>query len=691
MTLTALKAPPTQDDGSGKGRGLVVEGLTVSFEKEDGIFKPVRDVSLSTTPGQTLCIVGESGCGKSLTSLAVMGLLPRAAKVTADRLSFNGADLLDISPRRLAQIRGDRISMIFQDPMSSLHPTFTIGNQMIEIMRQHRKVSRAQARERAVDLLERVGITAAGQRLGQYPHQLSGGLRQRVMIAMMLMCEPDLIVADEPTTALDVTIQAQILALLKDLQKQFGLTLVLITHDMGIVARTADEVAVMYAGQVVERGTASQVISAPLHPYTRALMDCLPVPGTQPRGTHLGSIPATVQQIYGDPKACLFANRCAHAHAACRAGPVGETSPGEGRSWRCVLDPKALPSRRAAAAIATDARETASGEVGENVMELRGVDQTFWVRRGLFGEARRLAAVSDVSLELKRGEVLGLVGESGCGKSTLARLLLGLNRPDAGDVLLDGKSIAQADQRVIARRIQPIFQDPYSSLNPRKTVGEIVSLPLSVHKVGDRREWKGKVEEQLERVGLPGRFIHSYPNQLSGGQRQRVSIARALIMRPEIVVCDEPTSALDVSVQAQIINLLIDLQKEFTLSYIFISHNLAVVEHLANRVAVMYLGRIVELTDTATLFDRPRHPYSQALLKSVLTPEPGRGIPESTVGAGFPNPLDPPSGCAFHPRCPFAVDRCRRERPALQTDATGAVACHRAGDPELAMARTSDH
>lgn len=660
---------------------LEVRDLSVTLKLAEGEMTALRDVSFTVNRGETLGIVGESGSGKSVTSMAIMGLLPKGARTEATRLRLGDTDLLTATEDQMADLRGNKIAMIFQEPMTSLNPVYTIGRQMTELMQLHQGVSGAAARARAVELLEKVGITAAKSRLSQYPHQLSGGLRQRVMIAMMLMNDPDLIIADEPTTALDVTIQAQILNLLKNLQKELNIGLIIISHGMGVVARMSDKIAVMYAGQMIEAGAVADVLNAPVHPYTQGLLESIPVPGQIEPGGELGSIPGLVPSPKTRFKGCRFAERCRRAHDACLQGPVALRQVGKSQTYRCVLPVEqlrdgtsALAARRAGeggsygSGIDAEAPPILSGEAAECV---------FSVKQGLFAAVRPLRAVDKVSLDLRKGEVVAIVGESGCGKSTLARMLLGLQRPTGGTVKLGGQDIASLSNMERSRKMQSIFQDPYSSLNPRRTIGEIIRRPLALHGVGNAAEQRQKVEAIMERVGLPRNFYHNYPNQLSGGQRQRVAIARALILNPEIVVCDEPTSALDVSVQAQILNLLLELRAEMGLTYLLITHDMAVVEHIATRIVVMYLGRIVEVADMRALFSNPRHPYTRALLKSVLTPKPGAGVPDVGMGIAYPNPINPPSGCTFHPRCEFASDICRAKAPLLQPFSPAhQTACH---------------
>ena len=590
---------------------LEVKDLRVRLPVSSGWLYAVHDVSFRLEPGEALGIVGESGSGKSMTALALMRLVPRGAEVSAARLQMGDDDLLHMPERRFADtVQGPRIAMIFQEPMTSLNPVYTIGRQMTEATVRLGRMGQRAARKRAVALLDRVGIPEPEARLNQYPHQLSGGQRQRVMIAMALMLDPKLLIADEPTTALDVTVQAQIMALLADLRRELGMAMILITHDLAVVSQTADRVVVMYGGEIMEAGSAVGVMAAPRHPYTGALLRAIPtIEGPRQR---LAAIPGTFEARMAPPTNCVFAPRCAEALEVC----TKERPPlqGDDAHWaRCVL---AVPEHRAAAEL-----KVLPG-VGPEVLEAplmidaRGITKTFRLSGGMFRTQRVIRAVDDVTLSVRSGETVALVGESGSGKTTLARVILGLIEPTAGEVLLQGRSIVGMSDTERARLVQPIFQDPYSSLNPRRTVAEIIARPLQLHGV-DAKARMLRAREMMDVVRLPTRLLHSYPLHLSGGQRQRVAIARAMINRPELLICDEPTSALDVSVQAQILNLLSDLQHEFGLTTLIITHDMAVVHQLANRVVVLLDGKLVEEGPAERVFTHPQAEYTRTLLNAA--------------------------------------------------------------------------
>ncbi len=668
---------------------LDVEDLYVQFETSRGVVRAVDGISYKVNRGEVVAIVGESGCGKSVSSLAIMGLLAKpAGRVTHGRVMFEGRDLLELSPEEMRQIRGRDISMIFQEPMTSLNPVLSIGEQIMEPLFIHLKMSTAEALARALELLQLVGITDGERRLQQFPHQLSGGMRQRVMIAIGLACNPKLIIADEPTTALDVTIQAQILELMKELSRRLNIALIVITHNLGVVARYADRVNVMYAANIIEQGTADDIFLRPLHPYTIGLMRSVPRLDL-PRGVRLETIEGLPPDLRSPPSGCRFAPRCPYRLETCLK-PIVLRPIKPGHRTACIrADEIALgrlvpdvPRREAAAVTTTD--ESATPLVV--VEHLRKYFEVPAHGAGIFSSKMvTVKAVDDVSFSIAPGETLGLVGESGCGKTTVGRTVLRLEDPTEGKISFAGQDIAhhgRKELREVRRRIQVIFQDPYSSLNPRMTIGQIIGEPLRVYRmVKSRQAERDRVAELLGQVGLFPYMAERYPHQLSGGQRQRVGIARALALEPTFIVCDEPVSALDVSIQGQIINLLEDLQERLKLSYLFIAHDLAVVRHISDRVAVMYLGRVAEVADRDELYARPLHPYTKALLDAAPIPDPlvERARAPRALKGEIPSPLTPPSGCVFHTRCPIASEECRREIPQVrQIGPRHVVACHKA-------------
>jgi peptide/nickel transport system ATP-binding protein len=654
---------------------LSVEDLHVHFVTSRGVIRAVEGVNWRVDPGEMVALVGESGCGKSVSALAVMRLLAKpAGRVTRGRILFEGRDLLLLPEDDMRAIRGRDISMIFQEPMTSLNPVLTIGLQIMEPLIIHKGMNEAAARERAVELLRMVGISDVTRRLGQYPHQFSGGMRQRVMIAIGLACNPKLIIADEPTTALDVTIQAQILHLMKELSRELGIAMVVITHNLGIVARYADRVNVMYAARMAEQGTAASVFGKALHPYTAGLLRSVPRLD-RPRGAKLETIDGLPPSLLAPPPGCRFAPRCLAKEPACESTlpELEEIEPGH---YSACLRARELaqhgPERLGL--VSADTSRPAPPKILDPrpLVEVRGLKTWFDVSRGLLGGRAMLRAVDDVSFEIRAGETLGLVGESGCGKTTVGRTLLRLEQETGGSIVYDGLDVtrASADEiRRYRRSIQVIFQDPYSSLNPRMTVGQIIAEPMRVHHlVADRAAATARVSKLLGQVGLFEYMAERYPHELSGGQRQRVGIARALALEPKFIVCDEPVSALDVSIQAQIINLLEDLQATLGLTYLFIAHDLAVVRHIADRVVVMYLGRVMEIADRDRLYSRPLHPYTRALLDAVPIPDPEqeRKRARAVLGGEVPSPLDPPQGCVFHTRCPMATSECKERVPELR-------------------------
>ena len=647
--------------------------------------RPVDGISFDIAAGECFALLGESGCGKSMTALGLMRLLPAAARAHGGTVNFEGRDLLALPESEMREVRGGGIGMIFQEPATSLNPVLTVGRQIVEALELHAGLRGAAARARAEALLDQVGIPDPRRRLDDFPFQLSGGLRQRVMIAIALAGSPRLLIADEPTTALDVTIQAQVLDLLDDLRRTQGMALLLITHDLGVVARMADRIGVMYAGQLVEEAPREQFFSQPAHPYSVRLFAALPDAGR--RGGRLTTIPGSVPAADVRHIGCRFADRCGEAVLACAAAlPPWRTIEG-GQRVRCHL-PGAAPAVKMEVGAGTAAPAAAAVPL----LEVSGLEVHFPIRRGILQRAvGAVRAVDGVSLQLLPGRTLALVGESGCGKTTAGKAMLQLLRPTAGRVQLAGIELttrSSAELRPLRAKMQMVFQDPFASLNPRLRIGDIIAEGMQAlgtggiggnGSKGDRSgDMVAKVGPLLEQVGLRADMAGRYPHEFSGGQRQRIAIARALAVNPQLLICDEPTSALDVSVQAQILNLLSDLQRDLKLAYLFITHNIAVVDYLAHDVAVMYLGRVVESGSAAEVLRTPRHPYTKALLAAVPRVDGARSEVPKLAG-DMPSPANPPSGCHFHPRCPLADDECRGSYPGeTRHGATHVVRCFKA-------------
>jgi oligopeptide/dipeptide ABC transporter ATP-binding protein len=664
---------------------LKVDGLSTCLRRGAGDIPLVDGVSFEIRRGETFALVGESGCGKSMTSLSLMRLVPAAARIVAGRATMDGEDLLGLSESAMRRVRGGRVAMIFQEPMTSLNPVMTAGEQVAEAVRWHRRVSKPESRRIAIELLDAVGIADARRRYSEYPHRLSGGMKQRVMIAIALAGEPSLLIADEPSTALDVTIQAQVLSLLKRLQRERGMSVMLITHDLGVVAEMADRIAVMYAGRIVEQSSRERFFAGPLHPYSRRLLESLPGEGR--RRQRLTTIPGSAPRP-GTIAGCRFAPRCAHAWSACTSEP--ELIPVDaGGQVRCHLHAAQHYERLRGAVDACVERQRPEASIpkpvppaGEPLLELRNLAVEFAVRSGpLRRLTGRVRAVDGVSLTLRAGSTLALVGESGCGKTTVGKAIVQLVRPDAGRILFAGEDLARLDGEALRRRrrdLQFVFQDGYASMNPRMRVADIVAegmITLGLEPQASRRA--DRVAELLEAVGLPAEAARRYPHEFSGGQRQRICIARALAVDPRLIVCDEPTSALDLPVQAQILNLLQDLQDARGLSYLFVTHNLPIVASLADEVAVMYLGRIVEYGPALEVLRDPRHPYTRALIAAVPRLDRRAGIEPQDVSGELPSPMNPPAGCHFHTRCPHAAELCRMQVPdELSTGAERWARCH---------------
>jgi peptide/nickel transport system ATP-binding protein len=657
-----------------KGEVLRLEGLNVTFNTPDGEVAAVRDFSLAVGRGECVGVVGESGAGKSQAFLAAMGLLASNGRAQG-RALWGRVDLLTQRGADLDRVRGARIGMVFQDPMTSLTPHLAVGDQVAEPIVRHLNVSWREARSRALTLLQQAHVTDAARRMTQYPHELSGGMRQRVMIAIALSCDPELLIADEPTTALDVTIQAQILALLLELKRERGMAMVLITHDFGAVAGVADRVAVMQGGRIVELDTVHAVMKAPRHPYTQALLRAVALGGEgRTAGVLTGVESAARSSVRADAMTSVRAR--AHADATSVAGTDGTLAAGTDSTLAAGAD--------GTLANGADAMLPASGDDAPVALSISGLSVQFPVPRGWFARPAMLRAVDDVSLDLRAGEALGVVGESGCGKSTLARAALLLLRPTAGQVVWMGRSlegISARELKPLRRELQIVFQDPLASLDPRMTIGEIVEEPFRVHRpelnAGDRAR---TVAEMLVRVGIAPDLINRYPHEFSGGQCQRIGIARAMILKPRLLVCDEPVSALDVSIQEQIVTLLADLKRESGMCILFVSHNLAVVRRLCDRVLVLYLGRMMELASSERLYTGALHPYTRDLLEAVPIPDPDVQPARlaRVLGGEPPSPLNPPSGCVYRTRCPHAQDVCHERVPTWEEAEDGhRVACHR--------------
>jgi len=592
---------------------LEAKGLTVDIPTEDGTVHAVRNVSFAIRPGSLFGIAGESGSGKSVLTQAVMGLLPNAD--ISGEVWFEGRNLIGLPQEEMRRLRGGRIGMIFQDPLSSLHPFYTIGAQIAEVLHAHETIGPAEARARVVDMLGKVGIPAPAERFDDYPHQFSGGMRQRVMIAMALILKPALIIADEPTTALDVTVQAQIVELLDVMRRDFGTTVILITHDLGLLSSVADDVMVMYAGNRLEYGRAADVFRAPAHPYTAGLLRS--TPASYRPGTELAPIGGRPPSLLATPAGCVFAPRCPEALARCASERPPLRVYDDGVESLCWLEAGAGRARPAMAAAVSAAKAADP----EPVAEIEDVCLTYQTG-SFFGAKRSLEVLKGIDLTVGRGETVGLVGESGCGKSTLARIVAGLVPATSGRVRVLGKDMASLDARAwrkMRREVQLVFQDPFGSLNPRRRVGAIIGDPFRLHGIASGEERHGKVRRLMEMVGLNPEHYNRFPAEFSGGQRQRIGIARALALNPALIICDEPVSALDVSIQAQVLNLLRELQRELGLTYLFISHDLSVVRHVCDRIAVMQGGRIVELETAERLFADPQHDYTRTLLSASRT------------------------------------------------------------------------
>jgi peptide/nickel transport system ATP-binding protein len=678
---------------------LTITDLHTEIRRRAATVHAVNGFSLSLAEGECLGLVGESGCGKTMTARSILRLLPPGGEITSGSIVLDGTDLVQLPEQLMQKIRGSDIGMIFQDPSSALNPTMALGSQIAESVVVHNGADRQTAQARAVDVLRLVRMPEPERVAGQYPHELSGGMRQRSMIAAAIACEPRLLIADEPTTSLDVTIQREILELLDELRRDLGMAVILVTHDLGVIGGRTDKVAVMYGGRIIEQADTRDVFATPRHPYTEALFDALPELAV--RGSRaLYSIPGRPPDMTAESAGCSFAPRCRYVQDWCQAHtpaldgdhpghtyacffPVGSSfGQGDGQARQAMPVSAWLsghdPSPRRVLPAGGD------GSSGGPLLRVTGLVKDYPVTAGLLRrKVGAVSAVADVTFEVAAGETMGLVGESGCGKTTVARLLVGLEKADAGSIDFGGTDLTRLSprqRRGLGTGIQLMFQDAFASLDPMMRVRSILREPLLIRKAGRRRSHRRQVNRILDEVGLPADAADLLPREFSGGQRQRLALARALIQRPALIVADEPVSALDVSVQAQILNLMRKLQRQYGLSYLFISHDLSVIRYMADSIGVMYLGKLVEVGPAEALCAAPGHPYTRGLIDAVpvVTPDPEA----AQFGAGLsgepPVATDPPSGCRFRTRCPRAQDICARQEPQLQAHSAPGqfVACH---------------
>jgi oligopeptide/dipeptide ABC transporter ATP-binding protein len=645
---------------------LSVKDLRSQFKMRTANVVAVDGVSFHIDEGECVGLVGESGCGKTTIGTSIMRLLPSNGEILGGSIEIQGRDIVSLSEQEMQSVRGNLVAFIPQDPMTSLNPTMPIGKQIAEGYIHHRKCSEEEGRQRALEVLRLVDMPRPEERLAQFPHELSGGLRQRVIIAMALVNEPKLLIADEPTTALDVTIQAQILDLIDRLRRELKMAVLLITHDMGVIADRTDRVVVMYAGKKAEMASTAELFADMRHPYTQALLNA--VPKIEESGYRLLSIPGLPPDLSKPITGCRFASRCPYVTDTCRATEPTITSiEGAAHEFACFNPTNGQSTNVIVRETAHEVAITTS----EPLVEIRNLVKKYPIRSSnIFRRSvGAVNAISDISLLIRKGETYGLVGESGCGKTTTGKVLVGLEPATSGAILYKGNEVSslRGSQRNESRRnIQMMFQDPYSSLNPRQPVGSILEEPLVIQKTGTSKERKDRVLELLAQVGLPSAALQRYPHEFSGGQRQRIGLARAMALKPELLIADEPVSALDVSIQAQILNLMKDLRQELGLSMLMISHDLGVIRYMADTVGVMYLGKLVETGPSESIYRNPVHPYTRGLLDSVPRASMLRGEGESlTIQGELPSAVNPPSGCRFRTRCPKVQDICSQEEPAM--------------------------
>lgn len=643
---------------------LEIKDLSVSINTQDGFVTACEQLAFKINPGETFALLGESGCGKSLTALSINQLLPSVARfVYGSNISFANKNLLELTEIEMRQVRRSGIGMIFQEPMSSLNPVLSIGQQIEELLVEQ-KLNSKHRKQRVIELLQQVGLADPERRYFEYPHQLSGGMKQRVMIAMSLAAKPKLLIADEPTTALDVTIQAQILQLLKKLQQQEQMAILLISHDLGVIAQMADHVAVMYGGMIVEQASAAEFFKNPSHPYSKKLFSVLP--SINNRGELLNAIPGQVPSLGNMPSGCRFVNRCNYAWQHCETNAPDLYSVANQHTARCHLfNPNINSTEQQKIKEEAVTKLESKKSNAEEVLKIEDLQVHFPIRKGILKrQVGSVKAVDGISLTLHAGKTLALVGESGCGKSTLGKAILHLVEPTNGSTIYQNINLADLSGKAlndIRQELQIVFQDPFSSLNPRMLVGDLILEGITGK---NRQDLDELLNDLLSAVGLPANSKDRYPHEFSGGQRQRICIARALAVKPKVIICDEPTSALDVSVQAQILNLLKKLQQDYAIAFLLITHDMSVVSYMADDMAVMYLGRIVEQGKVETLLSQPKHPYTQLLLSTV--PSLHKGQLAETDPGEQPSPENPPQGCHFSPRCPHVKPQCQQKYPVQQ-------------------------
>ena len=645
---------------------IKVSNLAISYLTRNGYVQAVRDVSFEIQQGETFGIVGESGCGKTTVAYGLVNFLGRNGKIVAGEVLFQGNSLTNRTEEELTALRGNSISMVYQDPMQALNPSMKIADQLSETLIAHKGLAQVEARKRCVEMLERVYMPDPVSVMDRYPHQLSGGQQQRVVIAMALLNNPALLIMDEPTTALDVTVGAAVLDLIDELRRDFRMSILFITHNLGVIARIADKVGVMYAGEMVETAPVADIFHRPLHPYTQGLISCLPRLGSSKEFSELNPIPGRVPSPTNLPPGCLFEPRCPYAQDRCRQAHPQLLEFGSGHLARCILAEEIARQRSSekASGLArrTDYRSQPTQEATDQILNIRNLrtyyEQSSFSLFRLVGLEKRqyVKAVDGISLELSKGKTLGIVGESGCGKSTLAKAIVGLENTTAGEItFLNADLTVPLNKREITtiKELQMVFQNPDSVLNPSFSIGQQIARPLLRFNTVPRQEVRTEVLRLLAAVGLGEQYYDRLPRQLSGGEKQRVGIARAIAARPELIICDEPVSALDVSVQASILNLLIDIQAKLHTTLLFIAHDLGVIRYLSDFIGVMYLGQIVEYGPADQVYAPPYHPYTQALLSAVPRPDPEVEQMRIRLTGEVPSALHPPSGCHFHGRCPL--------------------------------------